>query len=365
MSIQYEELDSERYWSFPKNYTNKQKETKQMIVSGRYLCSEKKDGHYMRLIKKDDGTIIFQGRTRGVDGTYANKAEFVPQLQEFFDLLPNNTCLLGEAYLPNKRGSRNITTILGCLKDKAIKRQEKEEDKLHYYIFDVWEYNGEDCLNKMIEERVSILNKIPNAPYIEKANYLEGEEAWNNLGEILSNGGEGMVITKKGNKPEPGKRTSRKTLKVKMEIEQTIDAFIDGNYKEPTRNYTGIELEKWNLWLNLKTGKKYNESMFDDYIAGAAIIPVTRAYYYGWASAISISVLKDGKPQHIGWISGISDELKEGIIKEPEKWIHKVVEISAMEIEKINEHYSLRHGKIVNFRDDKSWQDCDFSQIEN
>ena len=73
--------------------------------------------------------------------------------------------------------------------------------------------------------------------------------------------------------------------------------------------------------------------------------------------------MKDGKPYHIAWISGITDELKDGIVHNREKYINKVVELTAMEIEKISDDYTLRHGKIVCFREDKKASDCDFSQL--
>ena len=95
-----------------------------------------------------------------------------------------------------------------------------------------------------------------------------------------------------------------------MEIEQTIDAFLDGDYKLPTRLYSGKEIENWQYYENIKTGEKVNENKFSEYVAGAPWEPVTKPYFNGWASAVSFSVMKDGKPYHIGWISGITDELK-------------------------------------------------------
>ena len=74
-------------------------------------------------------------------------------------------------------------------------------------------------------------------------------------------------------------------------------------------------------------------------------------------------VMKDGKPFRIGWISGITDEMKAGIVKEPEKYQNKVFEITAMEIEHTKSGYSLRHAKIVQERKDKSYEDCSFEQI--
>lgn len=366
--IDFHNLEAEKYWTFPKTYKgNTQEETKRFILSEEYLGAEKMDGHYARLIKDEDGNIILQGRSKSVSGEYLDKHEWVPQLQKFFDWLPNGTCLLGELYLPNQRGSRKVTTILGCLVDKAIARQEVGE-KLCYYIFDIWAYNGESYLNKTAEERFKQLYKMgqyaqPILDCVRYASYLKGEELWNKLGEVLNSGGEGIVITRANSKPEPGKRTARKTLKVKMEIEQTIDAYLDGNYKTPTRLYTGKEIENWSYWENVKTGEKSSENKYYEYSIGQPWEPVTKPYFNGWASAVSFSVIKDNKPIHIGWISGITDELKAGIISDRKKWIGKVAELTAMEIEHIDGDFSLRHGKIVQWRDDKNFKDCDFSQI--
>ena len=173
-----------------------------------------------------------------------------------------------------------------------------------------------------------------------------------------------MVIQQKVAKYTCGKRTARLSIKIKKEIRQTIDAFLDGGYKLPTRLYNGKEIENWSYWENVKTGAKSNKNMFREYSAGGAWEPVTKAYYYGWAAAVSFSVMRDGKPFHIGYISGINEELRKGIVEESEKWKGKVAELSAMEVERLNGGFSLRHGKIVNWREDKKAEDCDFSQIE-
>lgn len=366
-------LESERYWTFPKAYKgDARKETKLMVLSEQYIGSRKQDGAYMRFIKDEDGNMFFQSRSESVNGGYLNKIEWCPQFQDFFDELPNGTCLLGEAYFPNKQGSRYVTTIMGCLKEKALKRQEKDEDKLHYYIFDVWAYNGKSLLNTEIEKRISIIDneikktllELPTVEkFIERANYLKGEALWEELGSILSSGGEGVVITKLGSKPEPGKRTSRKTLKIKMEIAQTIDAFIDGHYKMAEPEYTGKAITTWNLWYNEKTGEKYSENKFKEFTSGEPIIPVNKNFFYGRAASISLSVYRDGKPYHVIWVSGITDEMREDIVNNPDKLIGKVFEINAMKLEKKGDTYTFRHGKIIQERPDKTPKECDWSQI--
>ena len=367
-NVDFINAPAEKYWSFPKSYKgDSKKDTKDFILSNTYIGAEKMDGHYARFIKDMDGNMRLQGRSESVNGGYLNKIEWVPQCMDFFNNLPNGTCLLGELYFPNNRGSRKVTTILGCLKDKALDRQEKGE-KLNYYIFDVWAYDGVSYLKTPIEDRIRTLYTIEdfaeNTSNIDFAQYYQGEKLWDKYGEILNKGGEGIVITKLGSVPEPGKRTARKTLKCKMEIEQYIDAFVDGNFRESTYNYNGDYLESWTFWENTTTGEKFNTCKFKEYSNGEPYTAISKGCYYGWPSAISFSLMKDGEPKHIGYISGITEEIKEQFVKNPEEIIGKVAEISAMEIEHIGEDYSLRHAKIVQWRKDKTKEDCEWSQVE-
>jgi hypothetical protein len=368
-NVDFENLPAEKYWSFPKTYKgDKHKDTKDFILSEIYIGAEKMDGHYARFIKDNNGNMRLQGRTESVNGGYLNKIEWVPQCMDFFNSLPNGTCLLGELYFPTKRGSRNVTTILGCLKDKALDRQAKGE-KLCYYVFDVWAYNGKSLLNTPIETRIDhyldyeMLDLFDGEDYIKKANYLKGEELWNKYGEVLASGGEGIVITKLGTVPEPGKRTARKTLKCKMEVEETIDAFVDGNYKESTVEYNGKMIDTWTYWMNTKTGEKFNKNMYKEYVNGEPIIAITKGFYNGWASAISFSVMKGNDPVHICWISGIDESIKEKIVTNPKELIGKVAAINCMEVEHIGNEYSLRHPRIDTWRNDKAYKDCEWSQI--
>ena len=364
-NISFIDLPAEKYWSFPKTYKgDRHKDTKDFILSEVYIGSTKQDGHYARFIKDDNGNMRLQGRTESVNGGYLNKIEWVPQCMEFFNSLPNGTCLLGELYFPTKRGSRNVTTILGCLKEKALDRQNKGE-KLSYYVFDVWAFDGKSYLKTKIEDRIKTLNSLKEKKFdnIEIADYLKGEELWNKYGEVLASGGEGIVITKLGTVPEPGKRTARKTLKCKMEVEETIDAFVDGNYKESTVEYSGKMIDTWTYWMNTKTGEKFNKNMYKEYVNGEPIIAITKGFYNGWASAISFSVIKGNDPIHICWISGIDESIREKIVTNPKELIGKVAAITCMEVEHIDGEYSLRHPRIDTWRSDKSYKDCEWTQI--
>ena len=357
--IDFHSLEAQKYWSFPKSYKGDPKvEAQNMIFSGDYVGSRKMDGAFYKFIKNDDGSMELIGRSKSVSGDYLNKIDWVPQFHSFFNSLPNGTCLLGEVYFPNKEGSSNVTTIIGCLKDKAIARQEKG-DKLHYYVFDVLAYNGISLYQKNIEYRIKYLIdcvRLHEDEYVEIADYLEGKELWDYLQEILSIGGEGIVITKKGTCYQPGKRPARQTLKVKKELQETIDCFFTGHATAPTKEYTGKEIETWQYWLNERTDEKLNGEYYKEYFNGAPLIPITKPYFNGWAGSLEIGVIKNDKVVPIGYLSGLSDEIKANY----KDYKGKVIEVGAMEV---LETGGLRHAKMLNFRPDLTIKECTWEKI--
>lgn len=362
--INFHELENQRYWSFPSGYKKDAKtETQNMIFSGDYIGARKMDGAFYKFIKNDDGSMELIGRSKGVKGDYLNKIEWVPHLHEFFNSLPNGTCLLGEIYFPEKEGSSNVTTIMGCLPQKARDRQEKGM-KLHYYVFDVLAFNGKSLYQKNIEERVEILEtEILNVVIVnfedcvEVAYYYEGRELWNHLQATLNTGGEGVVITKKGTCYQPGKRPARQTLKVKKELHETIDCFFTGHIAPPTKEYTGKEIETWKYWEDLYTEEKINDMLAKDYFDGKPIVPITKPYFHGWAGSLEIGVVKGDKVVPIGWLSGLTDEIKANW----KEYKGKCIEVAAMEV---LETGGLRHAKLIQFRPDLSIKDCTWAKMQ-
>ena len=352
--IDFENLEAEKFWSWPSSFKGDPKEeTRNLIFSGSYLGARKMDGAYYRFIKGMDGSMRLQGRSKSVNGGYLDKLDHVPHLMDFFNDLPNGTCLLGEIYFPKNEGSSNVTTIMGCLTDKAIARQEKG-DKLHYYIFDVWAFEGKSWMDKKCEDRFDELNALSRAypsEFVEWAQYYEGKELWTQLQTILANGGEGIVMTKKETVPQPGKRPARKTLKVKKELAENIDCFFTGRATAPTRMYTGKELETWKYWVRLRDNQKLEGLFYENYKNGEAIEPVTKPYFNDWAGSLEIAVLKDGAEIPIGFLSGLSDEIKAN----PRDMRHRCIEVAAMEVLPTG---GIRHGKLKQFRPDLTYLDC-------
>jgi hypothetical protein len=371
------EMEAMKYWAAPSSWTDQKKKdhAHNCIFGGNFLGAEKKDGYFAKLIKDEDGNIILYSRSRGVNGKFADKHEWVPHLNPFFEALPIGTCMLGELYFPSAPGSRNVTTIMGCLKEKAIDRQNKGE-KLHFYAFDCLAWNGHSFLNSAALIRfgqIKNLSVIFDFEYTSFATYYSGKDLWSMLQEILARGDEGVVITHKDGKYEPGKRPSKTTLKIKKELKQTIDCFFTGRGSAPTKEYTGKEIETWQYWVDTITGEKKQGEFFKDYQSGGAIEPVTKGYFYGWCGSLEIGVLRhkvgsrckirgevfeDTEVYPIGWLSGVTDEMKAN----PESVAFLPMEVTAMEFDNYN--HSLRHGKLVGWRKDLTLKDCNFEKIE-
>jgi hypothetical protein len=372
------EMEAQKYFAPPSSWSNEKKQdnARSKIFSGEFLGAEKKDGYFAKLIKDEDGNIILYSRSRGVNGKFADKHEWVPHLNDFFNLLPIGTCLLGELYFPSAPGSRNVTTIMGCLKEKAIERQNKGE-KLHFYVFDVLAIGGQSVLTMPATHRFSLIEtvhmSICDTDYVSFAQYCSGKELWAMLQEVLARGDEGIVITHQDGKYEPGKRPSKTTLKIKKELKQTIDCFFTGVGSAPTKEYTGKEIETWQYWENLRTGEKMQGDLYKQYSEGGPITPVTKGYFYGWAGSLEIAVLRkkvgsrckiDGKMYEnmdiypIGWLSGLTEEMKAN----PREYAFQPIEVTAMEWDGI--YHTLRHGKMVGWRKDLTLADCTLEKID-
>ena len=364
--VDFINIEAEKYWTLPKTKKDIKTDIHNRIYSGDYMGSEKYDGIYERVVIDSEGNQFMIARNPSVSGEMTNKIEWCPQFKPFFDGLPNGTCLLCELHKETDSSSRKITTIMGCLKDKAIARQQKD-GYLWLYVFDVWAYNNHSCLSLTARERFELLAKIAEkfagAQYVHFAKYYEGDALWNELMRVMGSGGEGVVITRADSHAEPGKRTAQKTLKIKKELDNYIDCFLTGRYKPSTRAYNGDHIEDWKYWENEQTKEKFYGDYYKQYSLGEPYYPISKGYYNDWASAVEIGVYKGDEVYPVGWISGITEEVKDGIVNDPDNWIGRVVSINAMEIEP--DTYKFRHAKIMEWRTDKTARECEFSQIAN
>lgn len=361
--INFFELEAEKYFAPPSSWNQEKKEewARSRIFSGEWWGAQKRDGAFFMFLKDEDGNMFLRPRARNVKKEFVNKIDWVPHLHDFFDQLDNGTCLLGELYLPSNEQAKTTTSIMNCLVDKAIKRQEKE--KLHYYVFDVLAENGESYLDMKAEERFDLLNAFDRAytyPCVEWAYYETGNELWNTIQNLLADGYEGVVITRGDSHYLPGKRTNKDTLKIKKELQDTIDCVVIGA-NPPTKIYDGKEIVNWTYWYNEQTNEKINEEKFKEYEDGAPVIPVTKNWFYGWAGSLKLGLYDGDKLVHIGNLSGITEEVKENW----KDYVGKVAEVMAMEImDNAQGGRGIRHPKLKQFRTDKNPKECTIDQLK-
>lgn len=357
-----------KYWTPPKN-KNLKDELNNMIYSNDYCVSHKKDGYWFTIIKDNKGELFSRPRNKNVQGGYTSKIEWIPHIAETFKNIPNGTVLVGEIYLKNNEQSKAVTSLLGCLKDKAIQRQEKGE-KLTFYIFDCLAFDGHNISQKGLIERVNVARMIydkflKSNPYIEMAKYIEEpSEMMDYIASVLAAGGEGVVVQRKDNPYEFGKRTAHHSLKVKKELDNEIDCFLTGNYKEATWEYKGTEkIESWKYWFDVKNNQKKEGSLYEDFQNGAPIEPISKGAFFGWAGSVEVGVIKEGEIVPIGWISNVTEEVKKGIVENNSSWARRVIKINAMMME--NDTGKFRHARIIEWRnpEDMNWKDCTYEKV--
>ena len=254
---------------------------------------------------------------------------------------------------------------MNCLTEKAIKRQEKEENKLHYYIFDLMALDGKSFLSIGAGARFATLEGLAplwrNCPYVEVAYYTSGEKLWTMLQTLLADGYEGIVITRENAPYEPGKRPSKTTMKIKQELKQTIDAFFTGRATAPTKEYSGKEPETWPFWINAMTDERLPEGphYYEAFMEGKPYMAVTKPYYFHWAGSLEIGLIdENSNVVSLGYISGLTDEIKSHY----KDYEHCVIEVGAMMLTPDRDR--LRHGKMLGWRPDKDWRECSIDQLK-
>ena len=335
-----------------------------VINDDNYFATEKIDGSFYAFNKTPNYSYLF-GRTTSVKtGLPTEKGANVPHILAAFDKIPENTVIIGEIYTGDKTKQVNsVTTIMGCLPTKAIKKQE-EEGYLHFYIYDIIMLNGEDLSQKGALERYNILAKlceeynITDNEFIELAALLSGDNR-ENFENIVAQGGEGIVLKRKDSIYDFGKRPAWQSIKLKKS--NTIDAVLIG-FEDATIEYTGKELESWPYWRLEIDDNHY--TVVDECMYGEeGWYPITKGHFYNWKTAIQVGAYDENDNlKLIGTIaSGLTDDLREDFANHPQNYLNRVVEIDCMELMKKDS--TLRHGVFKKFRYDKNKEECTIKEI--
>ena len=371
--IDFYQLEAMKYYSPSTSWSSEKKKENAMqkIFSGEWWGAQKRDGIFVMVGKNLDNEIFLRPRAKNTKGEFVNKVDWVPQIHSYLNELEPGTVLLGELYLPRDEQAKSTSSSLNSLQPRAVKKQEKEEDKLILYIFDILALEGENWLNKRAEDRFEELNVLWHAypgQYVEYAEYHNGKELWDLLQQLLADGYEGIVITHKDAPYQLGKRSNKVSLKVKKELQDTVDCIIIGA-NAPTKISSTNMPQNWEYWLDEMHDKKvlapdyqkeFHRHPYEDYVDGDPIYPVTKNWFYGWAGSWKLGAYKDGKLIQIGSLSGLTDEMKENW----KNYVGKVCEVSAMETSENQEGgRGLRHPKLISIRDDIDPQECTYERI--
>lgn len=328
----------------PKNYED-------MLKNTPIIGTVKKDGYWSQLIKDNNEVHLYSRTVSKKTGYYSDNIEKVPHIKDWaMNELPNGTCIIGEVYYPNGT-SKNVTSILGALPEKAIERQKGEYGKIHFYMHDILAYNGEDYVmnNMTYNYRYSNLCEhidiaTPLIPELEVARCYDN--AYLDLNKVtidkLAAGEEGMVFRVENGLYAPGKRQPKVMFKIKQ-AQNDID-FVITEVLPPEYLYTGKESETW--------GYKDKEGNL-----------ITKAAYYGWAGALRLGAYDNaGNLVSVGRVSsGLTDNLKADLAANPDKYIGTVVEVNCMSLDKENK--AFRHPYLSRLRPDKPAQDCKLEEI--
>lgn len=388
------ELEPEKYWSFSSTYSKEKREMElnHMIMNGNYYYQRKIDGNYSAFVCDFDGDkrIISRGisKTTSEYGVISDKLFFFSDVAKSFN---KPTRIMGEVYYDGGI-DRHVGSVLraSALKSKSIQdyefyqqaqtmtkfsakdRRDIENNEfrnqpLKWIIFDVWYYDGEDLMNTPWIERQKYVKAAAeriNNPLVSYARtYPMDDNFFDNLTAIFEDGGEGVVCYREDGKPEPGKRTAHKTLKVKTEVENLIDCFIIG-IEPAVEDYTGKDIGTWQFWKNTRTGEKLLGTYFEDYQLGKAVKPISKGYFYNWPGAIYTGVYDNkGEIYSLCKVAGLTEDFKTSLRDNYDEWHMCPVTIGGMALSEAN-GLSIRHPYLRSIRkNDINVEDCTLQKI--
>lgn len=367
-------------WKLP---AGKESMMSEVCSNGAYFAEEKIDGAWYQFTKGTGGQEYLFGRTISrVTGLMTEKGQNVPHILSTLDCLPNGTALIGEIYFDGGT-AKDTVSVMGCLPDKAIERQNdpKGNGLIKYYIHDIIFYDGVNLMGTGAWDRYRILKVIWEKHGLGKYDFLRlaiavEHDIEDEVSRILNSGGEGMVLKKRDAVYSPGKRPAWSAIKFKQMDDTDL---VCTRCIDPTREYTGKELDTWPYWERRGLVDVYVKSETDVHIEkrnaviknfGADMprteegwIPVTKPYALGWKSAIGIGAYDDaGNLVELGTVSsGLTDEIKEAMGKDPDAFVGKVVSLHCMSIDK--KEHTLRHPVFKSWREDKNAEDCKISEV--
>lgn len=349
-------------WKLP---AGKEDKLSEVCENGEYFLEEKIDGAFYQFVKTPNHSYLFGRTVSRKTGLLTEKGANVPHIMGALSSIPADTAIVGEIYVPGGT-SKDVTSIMGCLPEKAIARQ--KDNPIHFYLHDITFYNGEDVTALGAEDRYDLLHKVWDECGLAQYSFLRlAEKITENLeqtiSDILARGGEGAVLKKKDAPYTPDKRPAWSTVKIKQM--DSIDLVCMG-FCDPTKEYTGKEIETWPYWVKTTDDPEFGEveelSMSCKY-GEEGWQPVTKYYAFNQYSAIKIGAYdNNGTLVELGTVSsGLTDEMKQSMSENPVFYLGMVVSLDCMSIDKGSK--TLRHPVFKAWRGDKNPEDCKIGEV--
>ena len=311
---------------------------------GLYVATEKHDGCWSLCAHYSKGNNLIRSRSISkVTGVYGDYTAKLPHLCEEMDNWPDNTVVLAEICWDEYGTNANtVGTILRCLPAKAVERQ--KDKKLSGLVFDLLMFAGEDLTSTPYIDRLEKIDAEFNPTHISDMNYhyfKPTQVFWIDFAtaadDIISRGGEGVVIQRKDNPYMPGTRNAWKTLKLKQslpEMELKVVATIN-----PKMYYEGDCPDTWEYWYQDMPNANSQAGNF----------PVTKPFFYGWKNGVTVEY--NGTTCDV--TSGLTDADREWLAtKEAAEMIANGELYAVVKAMQINDLGKLRHGYLVRLRND-------------
>jgi len=276
--------------------------------NNRWVAEEKYDGTRLLMHITPEGNRFTTRRISEKTGRYMERTNNFPHLRDID--LPNlhGTVLDGEGYAPDKT-FHSTQSIIGSSPEKSWMKQLKIGN-LEYWVFDIVRFKGQDVTDK---------------PYHIRLTYLQ--EAMNDI-----------VRTERGGKYI--KRSPQKGIDKHLWYHGLIHGGKEGimlkNLDSIYYDHKGlVKVKKSQRWTMIITGYKDGNGKHTGKVGSIGV------GFYG--------------EEQLTYAGGISDELRDEITANKEKYLGRVVECEAQELTNTG---SLRHPRFIDFRIDKRPEDC-------